>query len=82
MEVPRLWVQLEIQLLAYAIATATPDLSCICYLHHSSWQYQILNPLSMARDPAYILMDATWVHNLLSYSGKSTRAFLKCHRKK
>ena len=30
MEVPRLGVKLELQLLAYTIATATPDLSCIC----------------------------------------------------
>ena len=26
------------------------DLSCICDLHHSSWQRHILNPLSEARD--------------------------------
>ena len=31
-------------------ATATPDLSCVCDLHHSSWQCWILNPLSKARD--------------------------------
>ena len=36
MEVPRLGVKSELQLLAYATATATPDLSCICILHHSS----------------------------------------------
>ena len=39
MEVPRLGVKLELQLLAYAIATATQDLSLICDLHHSSQQY-------------------------------------------
>ena len=38
MEVSRLEVPLELQLLAYTTATATSDLSCICYLHHSSWQ--------------------------------------------
>ena len=46
MEVPRLGVQLELLLLAYARATAMPDLSCVCNLHHSSWQHQILNLLS------------------------------------
>ena len=36
MEVPRLGVQLERQLPAYATAIATPDLSHVCNLHHSS----------------------------------------------
>jgi len=49
-EVPRLGVQSELQLLAYTTATATQDLSHICDLHHSSWQRLILNPLSEARD--------------------------------
>ena len=35
MEVPRLGVQLEQQMLAYTTATATPDLSCVCGLYHS-----------------------------------------------
>jgi len=34
----------------YTTATAMPDLSHICDLHHSSRQRQILNPLSKARD--------------------------------
>ena len=38
MEVPRLGVQSELQLLATVTATATPDLSCICNPHCSSWQ--------------------------------------------
>ena len=42
MEVPRLGVELELQLPAYT--TATPDPSCICDLHYSSWQHWILNP--------------------------------------
>ena len=50
MVVPRLGVELELQLPAYATATATPDLSCVCNLHHSLWQCWILNPLSKARD--------------------------------
>ena len=46
MEVPRLGVKLELQLPAYATATATRDPSLICDLHHGSWQHLILNPLS------------------------------------
>ena len=38
------------RLLTYATATATLVLSCICNLHHSLGQRQILNPLSKARD--------------------------------
>ena len=36
MEVLRLWVELELRLLAYTTATATQDPSHVCYLHHSS----------------------------------------------
>ena len=57
MEVPRLGVKLELQVLAYAMATATPDPSRVCNLHRSSWQHQILNPLSQARDQTCVLMD-------------------------
>ena len=65
MEVPRLGVELEWQLLAYTIATATQDWSCTCDL----WQCQILNPLSEARDKTHILMDTSWVLNPLSLIG-------------
>ena len=61
MDVPRLAVELELLLLAYTTATATRDLSCICSLHHSSLQRQILNPLSEARDGTCLLMDASQV---------------------
>ena len=50
MEVPRLGVESELKLLAYATATAMQDPSHICNLYHSSRQHQILNPLSEARD--------------------------------
>ena len=33
----------------------------ICDLHHSSWQCQILNPLSGARDWTHVLMDTSRV---------------------
>ena len=36
MEASRLGVESELQLPAYATATAMPDLSYICDLHHSS----------------------------------------------
>ena len=62
MEVPRLRVWLELLLPAYATAIAVPDLSCICDLHHSSWQHRILDPLSEARDRTHILMDTSWIH--------------------
>jgi len=50
MKIPRLGVELEVQLLAYATDTALQNLSHICDLRHSSWQGWILNPLSEARD--------------------------------
>ena len=50
MAVPRLGVELELQLLAYTTAIAMADLNLICDLHHSSQQHWILNPLSGARD--------------------------------
>ena len=34
----------------------------VTYLHHSSWQCRILNPLSEARDGTQVLMDTNWVH--------------------
>ena len=76
MEVPRLGVELELQLLAYTTATATGDLSCIRDLHHSSWHYQILNPLNKARDQTYILLDTRQVLNPLSHNGNSKSLFL------
>ena len=50
MEVPRQGVESEVQLPAYTTAIATPDLSHICNLHHSSRKHQILNPVSKDRD--------------------------------
>ena len=75
MEFPRLGVELELQLPAYATATATPDLSCICNLHHSSWQHRILNPLSKARDQIHILMVTSHVHYHLATRGTQSWNF-------
>ena len=76
MEVPRLGFKLELELPAYPTATATQDSNRICDLQHSSWQHWILNPLSEARDPTYILMDTSWAPNLLSHNGTSSLEYL------
>ena len=56
MEVPRQGVKSKLWLPAYTTATIMPEPSCICDLHHSSWQGRILNPLSEARDRTWVLM--------------------------
>ena len=56
MEVPKLGIQLELQLLAYTTATAMWDPSWVCHLHHSSRQQRILNPLTEARNQTHNLM--------------------------
>ena len=62
MEVPGLGVKPEVQMLAYATATAMPDQSCICDLHHGSQQRRILNLLSEARDRTCNLMVPSPIH--------------------
>ena len=57
MEVPRLGIQSELRLPAYARTTAMWDPSGVRDLHHSSQQHRLLNPLSEARDRTHILMD-------------------------
>ena len=54
-EVPRLGVELELQLLA--TATATWELNYICVLHRSFQQCRILSPLKEARDGTGILTE-------------------------
>ena len=63
----------ELQLLAYA--TATPDPSRVCDLHHSSWQPQILNPLSEARGRTCVLMDTGPIHFCYTMTGTPGRNF-------
>ena len=70
-EISRLGVKPELQLQAYITATATGDLSHVCYLLHSSGQHQILNPLSEARDRTHILMDTSRVLKPLSHNRNS-----------
>ena len=59
MEVHRLVVKLELQLLTYTTAIATEDPSCVWDLHHSLWQHWILNPLTEARNQTCILTETT-----------------------
>ena len=67
-------VESELQLPAYTTTTVTPAPSCLCDLHHSSWQRQILNPLSKARDQNHILMNTSQVLNPPSHSGNSVKS--------
>ena len=62
MEVLKLEVKLELQLPAYTTATATapPDPSHVCNLQ--MLPYQILNPLSEARDGMRNLVVPSWFH--------------------
>ena len=62
MEVPRLGVESEQQLPAYATATAVRELNLICDLHHGSRQHWILNTLREARGGISILRYTSWVH--------------------
>ena len=76
MEVPRLGVKSELQLLTSATATAKPVPSHIFDLYHSSRQPQILNPLSEPRDRSHILMDTSQVLNPLSHNRNSWKDVL------
>ena len=71
LEIPRLGVESELQLLAYTTATETLDMSYMCDLHHSSWQHRVLNPLKEARDQTYILKDNDGVLNPPSHNRNS-----------
>ena len=70
-EVPRLGIKTELQLLAYTLATATPDPSCVYNRHLSSWQCWILHPLSKARGRIRILTDTGWICNPWSHNRNS-----------
>ena len=74
MEALRLGVQLELQLLAYARATATRDPSLVCDLYHSSWQHRILSPLSKGRDQTCNLMFLVGFANHCATTGTPAQA--------
>ena len=71
MEVPRLGVELELQLPAYTTATATPNLSYICDLHAAWSNERTFNLLSKARDQTSILMDTGQIFNTLNHNRNS-----------
>ena len=73
MEVPRLGVESELQLLACTTATAMLYQSSLFSLHCSCWLCWILNWLSKARVQTGIFMDTSWVLNPLSYNGNSQK---------
>ena len=50
MEIPKLGIELELQLPAYTTGTAARDLSQFCNLHHSSQQCRILSLLIKDRN--------------------------------
>ena len=56
-------------------ATATPDLSHVCNLHHSSWQCWVLNPLSKAGDRTLNLMVPSWIRFRCATTGTPTLNF-------
>ena len=74
MEIPSLRVKYELQQQAYATTIAIPKLRCICNLHHSLWQRQILK-LSKARDWTCILKDTS--QELLNTSQEPQQELLK-----
>ena len=76
MEVPSLGVSSELLLPAYGRVTATPDLSCIGDLHHSSWQPRILNLLSEARDRTCNLLVPSWIRFHCATMGNTWTDFL------
>ena len=69
-------IKSELQLPACTTTTATPDLSCVCNLNHSSWQHWIFNPLSKARDQTFIIMDTGRVHYCWVTMGTPVHAFI------
>ena len=75
MEVPRLEVESELQLPACTTATAKLDPSCVCDLHHSSRQHQILNPVSEP-ESSWILLGFV---NHWATMGTPVLNFLKNH---
>ena len=75
MEIPRLGVELELQLQPPASlhhSHSNADLSHICDLHHSSQQCWIPHPVSKARDQTHILLDTSCVCFHCSTSGAHT----------
>ena len=77
-EVPSLGAESELQPLAYTTATAVPDPSHVCDLHHTSWQRWILNPLNEARNRTCVLMDTSQIHFHWGMTGTPQLKILTC----
>ena len=77
MEVPRLGVKSELQLLAYTTAITTWDPTCVCNPHYSSQQCWILNPLNEARDWTPILRILAGFITLWGTTGTPKVKFIK-----
>ena len=78
-EVLRLGVKSELQLPAYATATATAtwDPSRVCNLHRSSWQRWIFYPLIEARDRTHVLVSRSQVRYHRAMMG-TPAVFFQC----
>ena len=72
-EVPRLGVNMELQLPAYTTATATPDLSHICHLHHSYRNARSLTQWARPGIEPTSSLILCWVLNHLSHNGNSIK---------
>ena len=77
MEVPRIGVELELQLPAYTTATAMLDPSWVCNLHRSSQRCWILNPLIEAREQTHVLLGTSWFVNHWDTTGTPLLHILK-----
>ena len=67
---------MELQLLAYTTATAMPDPSHVCNLHHSSQHRRILNPLSEARDRTLSLVVPSCIRFRCAMTGTLKKTIL------
>ena len=61
MEVPRLGVELELQVPAYTTATATPGSEPRPRPTHSSWQHWLLNPTLIHCAKPGIKTESSWI---------------------
>ena len=74
MEVPRLSIESELQLLAHSTATWDQAVSAAYATGHGN--IGSLYPLSKAKDRTQILMDTSQVYNLTSHNRNSDFKFL------
>ena len=79
MEVPRQGVKKELWLPAYTTASATPGSSCICDIHDSLRQHQILNLLIEAWERTCVLMEASWIRYRGAIMRTPAHYFFKYH---